>query len=200
MNKAYPAKNDKGACIASGRDPGCCGWPPTQNSRYEMAPPKAAPNLADGPGSQAPAACSLRDLPGIESLIREGAALKDEIDGKTARLRQIHLKLAESARFENGKKTALLFGAGYRVKVRLYENIAWDQEKILKFREYVTEEKFGELFKAVYEPTSRKEIDGFISHADRELSNGLKWCMSIKPGAPQVTYEKLGDTESRFRT
>jgi hypothetical protein len=109
------------------------------------------------------------------------------------------LRLAESARFENGKKTAVLFGAGYRVKVRLYENIAWDQEKILKFREYVPEEKFGELFKAVYEPTSRKEIDGFIAHADRELSNGLKWCMSVKPGAPQVTYEKLTDTESGFR-
>jgi hypothetical protein len=170
MNKAYPAKNNKGACTASRRDPGC-----------------------------GPAACSLRDLSGVESLIREGAALKDEIDGKTARLRQIHMRLAESARFENGKKTAVLFGAGHRVKVRLYENIAWDQEKILKFREYVPEEKFGELFKAVYEPTSRKEIDGFVAHADRELSNGLKWCMSVKPGAPQVTYEKLTDTESRFR-
>jgi len=58
----------------------------------------------------------LRDLTGIESLIREGAALKDEIDSKTARLRQIHLSLAESARFENGKKTAVLLGAGYRLQ------------------------------------------------------------------------------------
>ena len=181
MNEAYHSRNNKGAEGLSGES----GWRPHR-------PLAAAGGLSGNLGWQS-------DCPGIESLIREGAALKDEIDSKTARLRQIHLRLAESARFENGKKTAVLFGAGYRVKVRLYENIAWDQEKILKFREYVPEEKFGELFKAVYEPTSRKEIDGFIAHADRELSNGLKWCMSVKPGAPQLTYEKLTDTESRVR-
>jgi len=178
MNEAYHAENSKRARTAS--------WSSCLPPKAFQAPPP-------------PAACALRDPSGIDSLILEGAALKNEIDSKTARLRLIHLRLAESARFENGKKTALLSGAGYRVKVRLYENIAWDQEKILKFREYVPEEKFGELFKAVYEPTSRKEIDGFIAHADEELSNGLKWCMSVKPGAPQVTYEKLTDTESGFR-
>ncbi len=177
MNEAYAAENSRRTRTASRSS-----WPP----------PQAAPTQAATP--QPPAACALRDPSGIDSLILEGVALKIEIDSKTARLRLIHLRLAESARFENGKKTAVLSGAGYRVKVRLYENIAWDQEKILKFREYVPEEKFAELFKAVYEPTSRKEIDGFIAHADRELSNGLKWCMSVKPGAPQVAYEKLSDT------
>lgn len=127
----------------------------------------------------------------IESLIREGAALKEEIDGKTARLRRINLLLAESAPFKTGQKTAQLIGAGYRVKVRLHENITWDQEKIEKFREYLPDGKFAELFRAVYEPASKKAIDGFIAHAEKELSNGLKWCMNVKPGAPQLSYEKL---------
>ncbi len=175
MNKAYHAKESRGAGDFSGES-GC---------RPHRSHATAA-GLSGGPAWQCGG-------PGIESLIREGAALKDEIDGKTARLRQIHLRLAESARFENGKKTALLFGAGYRVKVRLHENIVWDQEKILKFREYVPEEKFEELFREVFEPTSQKQIDGFIAHADRELSNGLKWCMSVKPGAPRISYEKLPD-------
>jgi hypothetical protein len=182
MNEAYHAETSKHARTASRSS-----WPAPQATPIPVAAPPP------------PAACALRDPSGIDSLILEGAALKNEIDSKTARLRLIHLRLAESAKFENGKKTAVLSGAGYRVKVRLYENIAWDQEKILKFREYVPEEKFEELFKTVYEPTSRKEIDGFIAHADRELSNGLKWCMSVKPGAPQVTYEKLTNAGSRGR-
>jgi hypothetical protein len=130
-----------------------------------------------------------RTAGGIESLIREGARLKGEIEAAQARLRKINLKLTESARFENGRQTAYLFGAGYRVKLRLQENIAWDQEKLLKLREYLPEGKFGELFKAVYEPTSKKTIDGFIAHADPDLADGVKWCMGVKPGAPQVTYE-----------
>jgi len=121
MNEAYPAENSKRARTASRSS-----WPPPQAAPI---PVTAAPQ----------AACVLRDPSGIDSLILEGAALKNEIDSKTARLRLVHLRLAENARFENGKRTALLSGAGYRVKVRLYENIAWDQEKILKFREYVPE-------------------------------------------------------------
>ncbi len=144
------------------------------------------PSVFDSP-HEAPAKPAVN----LEILIREGAALKDEIDGKAARLRVINQTLAESARFENGKETATLFGAGYKVKVSQRESVSWDQERILKFREYINEGKFEELFKVVYEPTSKKTIDGFIAHADKELSNGLKWCMSVKPATPQVSYEKL---------
>ena len=69
---------------------------------------------------------------GIESLIREGARLKGVIDTAQVRLRKINMRLTERAGFENGRQTGYLFGAGYRVKVRLQENIAWDQEKLLK--------------------------------------------------------------------
>ena len=127
----------------------------------------------------------------IESLIREGAALKREIDAKTARLRSINLSLAESASFKNGGKTACLIEGGYKVTIRLHENITWDQEKIAVFRKYLPEEKFVELFRMIYEPSSKKAIDGFIAHADKDLSNGLKWCMSVKPGAPQLKYEEV---------
>jgi len=105
-----------------------------------------------------------------DALIREGAALKAEIDTKTARLRQINLALAAGSRFKSGRKTAQLVGAGYKVIISLHENVAWDQEKILKFREYLPVGKFAELFKAVYEPTSKKAIEGFIAHADKDLS------------------------------
>jgi len=126
----------------------------------------------------------------IESLISEGAELKNEIESKIARLRQINQILAESAVFKAGEKTAHIVSAGFKVSIRLNENISWDQERILKFRQYLSQEKFAELFKTVYEPLSKKAIDGFIAHADKDLSKGLKWCMRVKPGAPQVTYEK----------
>jgi hypothetical protein len=131
---------------------------------------------------------------GIESLIREGARLKGEIDCALSMLRKINLKIAESVVFEKGKQTAYLFGAGYKVKVRMQENIAWDQEKLLKLREYLPEGKFGELFKVVYEPTSKNAIYGFVAHADPDLADGVKWCMSVKPGAPHVTYEPIDKT------
>lgn len=147
------------------------------------------------PGRPAPADSAWRSLR-IESLIREGAALKKEIESRTMRLRSINQALAECASFKPGQGTAALFGAGYRVKVRLHDNISWDQEKILEFRRHLPEEKFCELFKTVYEPASKKTIDGFIAHADPDLSTGLKWCMTLKPAAPQVTYEKLEDGKS----
>ena len=180
MNRAYHATGNETAKLADQRAT-ACGFAvanclsdtcPLHQSRQEVPVCR--------PGSPQPVA-----------LIREGAELRNEIESKTTRLRQINLRLAELARFKSGQKTAYLVGAGYKVQIRLHENITWDQEKILKFREYLPEEKFAELFKVVYEPTSKKAIDGFVAHADKDLSDGLKWCMSIKPGAPQVIYEKL---------
>ena len=127
----------------------------------------------------------------VEFLILEGAALKCEISRKIERLRQINLMLAESARFENGRKTARLAGGGYKVEVRLLENIAWDQKKLVKLRGYLPEDRFRQIFNMIYEPTSRRAIDGFITYAEADFSNALRGCMSVKPGAPQVTYEKL---------
>jgi hypothetical protein len=129
----------------------------------------------------------------LDSLIREGAELKAEIDGKTERLRRINLALAECATFKDGQRTAHLAAAGWHVKVRLQEIVSFDQEKLLIFRDYLPEEKFAQLFKTVYEPTSKKAIDGFLAHADKDLAGGLKWCMNVKPGAPQVTYEKISE-------
>jgi len=182
MSCSYHATDNEAARLADLRDTGC-----------GLA-------VADDLSDTCPLCRSREVVPvcspasrGSAALIREGAELKSEIDAKTARLRQINLRLAESARFKNGHKTAYLTGAGFKVKIRLHENITWDQEKIIRFRECLPEEKFAELFKVVYEPTSKKAIDGFIIYAVRDLANGLKWCMNAKPGLPLVTYEKLPD-------
>lgn len=134
---------------------------------------------------------------GVEFLIREGARLKEKIEDDLARLKKINLRLAESAVFTGGKRTVSLVGAGYRVKIRLKENIAWDQERVRSLREFLPADKFDELFRQVYEPTSKKAIDGFLAFAEPEFANGLRLCMSVKPGAPQVTYEKLDKAEDR---
>jgi hypothetical protein len=127
----------------------------------------------------------------LEALIREGAALKHEIDAKMARFRSINQLLAENASFKSGQKTTSLIGGGYKVKIRLHENVTWDQERIATFSRCLPDEKFRELFKTIYEPTSKRTIDGFLAHANADLSGALRWCMSVKPGTPQVTYEKL---------
>jgi hypothetical protein len=126
-----------------------------------------------------------------EDLIREGAGLKRDIDRKTARLRDINQELATLAEFKNDAKTGYLVGAGYKVKVQLKENIAWDQEKLHMLRDNIPEEQFQKLFRMLYEPVARKAIDGFLAHAEKDLADGVRWAMTVKPGAPQVTYEPL---------
>jgi len=126
-----------------------------------------------------------------ELLIMEGARLKGQIEAAQAQLRKINLELGARAEFRDGKQTACLFGAGYRVKISLRENVSWDQEKLLKLAEFLPKGKFNELFKVVYEPTSKKTIDGFIAHGDPDLAAGVKWCMTVKPAAPQVAYERM---------
>jgi hypothetical protein len=155
------------------------------DSKCSAAPPASGEWV---PGTHR--SVGLPGAPALESLILEGARLKSEIEAKTGRLRRINQALAESVEFKDSQRTAHLAGAGWHVKVRLHDNITWDQEKIGNFRDLVPEEKFAQLFKAVYEPASKKEIDGFIAHADPYLAAGLKSCMSIKPGVPQVSYDK----------
>ena len=163
MNKSLPATDSKyGAAVR-----GAGEW--------------AAANLGGG---------GLRGAPVLESLIREGARLKSDIETKTARLRRINLALCESAEFKEDLRTAHLAGAGYQVTVRLHDNVTWDQERICEFRGMLSEEKFAQLFKAEYVPTSKKQIDGFMAHADPDLAAGLRSCMNIRPAAPQVVYEK----------
>jgi hypothetical protein len=130
-------------------------------------------------------------LRSTEDLIREGATLKQAIDHMTAKLRQINRELAALAEFKDGGKTTHLVGAGYRVRIQLKENITWAQEKLSQLREHMPAEQFDRLFRMVFEPASKKVLDGFLENSEPHLVEGIRWAMKVKPGAPQVTYEQM---------
>jgi len=126
----------------------------------------------------------------MERLIREGAELKTRVDELTARLREVNRTLETFADF-NGKKTAHLIGGGFKVTVQKRENVKWLQERIVQLKENMPHDLFTSLFKASYEPQSKKAIDGFLQHGDHDLAQGVVWCREISPGSPQVTFERL---------
>lgn len=127
------------------------------------------------------------------ALIREGAGLKNEIDSKTKRLREINKQLAELAEYKAGSKTGSLVGAGYKVKVQLKETISWDQDKLDDTRQCLGDEVFFKVFKWKFEPQSKKDLDGFLEYADEKYRSPILGAMTVKPAQPQVKYERLED-------
>ena len=127
-----------------------------------------------------------------DALIREAAALDAEIKGKSERLKELKLKLAALAEFKPGSMTGHLVGGGHKVKVQVKEYVKWDQDKLDQVRSF-NPAKFNEIFKPEYKPISKKTLDGFLEHGNKNMADGVRWAMTVTPGAPQVTFESLGD-------
>jgi hypothetical protein len=125
----------------------------------------------------------------VENLVREGARLKAQISTAEAKLKEINARLAEIASFEPGSKTAHLVAAGYRVKIQRREYVSWDQEKLEQIRAHIGEQKFNGIFKIEYKPHGMKTINAAL--LDPEMGDALRWAMTVKDGAPSVSYEPL---------
>lgn len=125
----------------------------------------------------------------MEELIKEGFALKQEIDAKTARLREINTLLADKAEYKNGSNTGRITCPGLAVKVTRRNNEKWDQTKLAQVREHFPAE-FEAAFKAKYEPVKKA-----LSSAPAEFQKAAAWAVTVTPGAPTVTYETLDINE-----
>ena len=129
--------------------------------------------------------------PEAVSLIREGAAIKAEIDEKSERLREIHARLTTLAKFPQGKKTATLDGAGIRVKIQLKDYVKFDQEKLALARHTMGDDAFFKAFGWTFKPRSQKDLDGLITYGKPEHVALVRDAMTITAGAPSVTYETV---------
>lgn len=125
----------------------------------------------------------------LNDLLREGEALKAEIDAKKARLKEINLSVAQKAHFKTGSKTGHAVGAGVRAKVTIKANIKWDQERLKKLREYYPDQ-FKDGFKPEYKPTSAQVLE-VVAAQHKDFADGVKWACTVTPGAPQVSYEPI---------
>ena len=125
----------------------------------------------------------------LESLIEEGAMLKEEVQAKTQRLREIGAILAEQAQFPDGKNTAHIVGCRFKATVQRKENISWDQDQLQQARFGLGDNEFFGLFGWEFKPRAKKELDGFLKHSPKaEL---VRAAMVIKPATPSVSFAAL---------
>ncbi|UQZ90856.1 hypothetical protein C4J81_17225 [Deltaproteobacteria bacterium Smac51] len=123
------------------------------------------------------------------ALVDMAAAIKEEITTQTEKLRQINLILVDRAIYKSGSKTGYAAGRHYSAKVQIKENESWDQEKLEAARTKMGDVDFFRVFKWDFRPVSAKILSGAIEFgAHAEL---LKAARTIKPGAPQVSFDLL---------
>lgn len=129
--------------------------------------------------------------PEAAALIREGAALKAEIDEKSERLREIHVRLLGIAKFAPGKKTATVEGAGLKAKIQKKEYVKFDQEKLALARLEMGDPSFTKVFGWAFKPRTAKDLDAFLAYGETDHVRLVRAAMTITSGAPQVTYEPV---------
>ena len=126
-----------------------------------------------------------------DKLIRRGLELRCSIDSLKKQLEDVNRQIIEAADFPEGKSTAWVQGKGCRARVvnRVYEKC--EQHKLDEARRILGEQAFDRLFHAVWEPVSRREVQGFLSHAADEEREALLDALDAKT-SPMVSYEVKG--------
>lgn len=66
----------------------------------------------------------------IENLLRDGLTLKQEIDARQQKLREINKQIAEQAEFKPGSSTGHIAAGNIMAKVTRRQNIKWDQDAL----------------------------------------------------------------------
>ena len=126
-----------------------------------------------------------------DKLIRRGLELRCSIDSLKKQLEEVNRQIIDAAEFPEGKNTAWVLGKGCRARVvnRVYEK--WDQDKLDHARQVLGGEDFNRLFRAVWEPVSRRDVQGFLGRAGDEQREALLDALDAKT-SPMVSYEVKG--------
>ena len=125
----------------------------------------------------------------VESLIEEGAMLKEELHAKQQRLREIGAILFDRAQFADGKNTAHIVGCRFKATIQRKENISYDQDMLAQARFALGDVDFFNLFGWEFKPKAKKELDGFLKHSPK--ADLIRSAMIIKPATPSVSFAAL---------
>jgi len=125
----------------------------------------------------------------MNKLLQEAFLLKQEINSRTARLREINLELARTAPFPASKRSTELIAGTIKARIQLRQNIRWDQEKLAKVKTCFNH--FPDVFKTEYKPKSQKTLD--IAMVNPDFARAVEWARTVTDGAPSVQYERIDD-------
>ncbi|MEI6258515.1 MAG: hypothetical protein WCR46_01245 [Deltaproteobacteria bacterium] len=126
-----------------------------------------------------------------KELVVRGFELKIQINAMTEELRMINLELSRAAEYRNGSKTGHLMEAGIKVTVQLKENCKWYQDRLAQVKTLLPG-AFNDTFVYEFKPASSKALETAMKD-NEEFAKAVAWAREIKPGAPQVVYEKIED-------
>jgi len=128
---------------------------------------------------------------GTKELVVRGSELKIQMQAMTEELRMINLELSRAAEYRNGSKTGHLLEAGIKVTVQLKENVKWYQDRLAQVKTLLPD-VFNDTFVYEFKPSSTKALESAMND-NEEFAKAVAWSREIKPGAPQVVFEKLED-------
>ena len=131
------------------------------------------------------------ELMNLDVLVKEYATNKAEADRLTARNAEIAEQLLQDVSFKNGSDTGHLVTGGYKVTVTRRANTKWLKDKLEEARSKMSDTVFFRVFAWEYKPRSKKDLDGFLAHADPEFRRLILTAMETSPGKPGVKVEAL---------
>lgn len=126
----------------------------------------------------------------LHKAIMEAAYLDAEIKAKAERLRTLKQELANAVPEYKGQ-TGYIYTPDFTVKVQLKENITWDHHKLDIARLAMGNAEFLKTFSFEFKPRTKRDLDAFLKYHPE--ANRVLAAMNVKPGSPQVSFERIND-------
>ena len=136
-------------------------------------------------------------MPTIENLLMEGFTLKQEIDARQQKLRDINKQLAEQAEFKPGSSTGHIAAGNIMAKVTKRQNVKWDQDALAVAHKKMGTELFAKAFTYKFEPINARQLKNWLASGDvpDEAKHLILEARTVTEGAPSVVYEEASDAD-----
>lgn len=133
----------------------------------------------------------------IENLLKEGLALKLEIEARQKKLREINKSIAECAEYKPGSSTGHIAAGNIMAKVTKRQNVKWDQDALAVAHKKMGTELFAKAFTYKFEPINARQLKNWLTSEDvpDEAKHLVLDARTVTEGAPSVVYEEANDAD-----